>query len=55
MVSPALDPVNVEMPVIKRLAAGALERGEPVWFGCDVAKMMSNEYGVWDANIYDLP
>jgi len=26
-----------------------------VWFGCDVGKMMSNEYGVWDASLYDLP
>ena len=26
-----------------------------MWFGCDVGKMMSNEYGIWDANLYDLP
>ena len=43
------------MALIKDIAARALERGEPVWFGCDVGKMMSNEYGVWDANLYDLP
>jgi bleomycin hydrolase len=28
--------------------------GEPVWFGCDVGKMMSNDYAVWDAGLYDL-
>jgi bleomycin hydrolase len=47
--------LNVEMSLIKDIAAGALQRGEPVWFGCDVAKMMSSEYGVWDAGLYDLP
>ncbi len=47
--------LNVEMPLIKDIAARALQRGEPVWFGCDVGKMMSSEYGVWDASLYDLP
>src|SRR5580658_926762 len=47
--------LNVDMPLIKKIAAQTLQQGEPVWFGCDVAKMMSNEYGVWDASLYDLP
>jgi bleomycin hydrolase len=47
--------LNVEMSLMKDIAGRALERGEPVWFGCDVAKMMSSEYGVWDAGLYDLP
>jgi bleomycin hydrolase len=47
--------LNVDMSVMKDIAARTLQSGEPVWFGCDVAKMMSNEYGVWDANLYDLP
>jgi len=47
--------LNIDMALIKDIAAQALQRGEPVWFGCDVGKMMSNEYGVWDANLYDLP
>jgi bleomycin hydrolase len=47
--------LNVAMPVIKDIAARALQDGEPVWFGCDVGKMMSNEYGVWDARLYDFP
>jgi len=47
--------LNVAMPVIKDIAARALAGGEPVWFGCDVGKMMSNEYGVWDARLYDFP
>jgi bleomycin hydrolase len=47
--------LNVDMPVLKGIASRALQQGEPVWFGCDVGKMMSNEYGVWDASLYDLP
>jgi bleomycin hydrolase len=47
--------LNVDMPVIKDIAAKTLQGGEPVWFGCDVAKMMSNDYGIWDASLYDLP
>jgi len=40
---------------MKDVAARAMQNGEPVWFGCDVGKMMSNEYGLWDAELYDLP
>jgi bleomycin hydrolase len=52
--APPVTYLNVEMSLIKDIAARTLEQGEPVWFGCDVGKMMSNEYGVWDANLYDL-
>jgi bleomycin hydrolase len=52
--APPVTYLNVGMPVIKGIAAQALLQGEPVWFGCDVGKMMSNEYGVWDADLYDL-
>jgi bleomycin hydrolase len=47
--------LNVDMSVIKDIAAKALQGGEPVWFGCDVGKMMSSDYGIWDASLYDLP
>jgi len=47
--------LNVGMSLIKDIAARTLQQGEPVWFGCDVGKMMSSEYGIWDANLYDLP
>ncbi|HEY1616805.1 MAG TPA: C1 family peptidase [Streptosporangiaceae bacterium] len=46
--------LNVEMPLLKEIAAKALQGGEPVWFGCDVSQNMSNEYGIWDAKLYDL-
>ena len=43
--APPVTYLNVAMPVIKDIAARALQGGEPVWFGCDVGKMMSTEYG----------
>jgi bleomycin hydrolase len=52
--APPVTYLNVDMSLIKDIAARTLQQGEPVWFGCDVGKMMSNEYGVWDASLYDL-
>ena len=45
--------LNVAMPLIKAIATRTLQDGEPVWFGCDVGKMMSSEYGIWDTALYD--
>jgi bleomycin hydrolase len=47
--------LNVDMQVIKDVAAATIQGGEPVWFGCDVGKMMSSDYAFWDAELYDLP
>ena len=52
---PPVTYLNVDIALIKDVAAKAIQGGEPVWFGCDVGKEMSNEYGVWDAALYDLP
>ena len=53
--APPVTYLNVDMRVMKELAARVLESGEPVWFGCDVAKMMSSDFGIWDAALLDLP
>ena len=53
--APPVTYLNVGMPLIKEIASRTLQGGEPVWFGCDVGKMMSSEYAVWDAGLYDLP
>ncbi len=53
--APPVTYLNVEMPVMKDLAVRALESGEPVWFGCDVGKMMSSDLGLWDAELFDYP
>ncbi len=45
--------LNAQMELLKRLAAEAIIGGEPVWFGCDVAKMMRADVGVWDAGLFD--
>ena len=52
---PPVTYLNVDVQVIKDIAAATLCGGEPVWFGCDVGKMMSNDYAFWDAELYDLP
>jgi bleomycin hydrolase len=52
--APPVTYLNVDMSVIKDIASRTLQKGEPVWFGCDVGKMMSSEYAVWDADLYDL-
>jgi bleomycin hydrolase len=51
---PPVTYLNVDIALIKDLAAKTIQGGEPVWFGCDVGKEMSNEYGVWDAALFDL-
>ena len=53
--APPVTYLNVDMSLIKDIASRTLQQGEPVWFGCDVGKMMSNDYAVWDAKLYDLP
>lgn len=45
--------LNVETDLMKQLAMQAIENGEPVWFGCDVGKMMRRDLGLWDANLFD--
>ena len=51
---PPVTYLNVDMRVIKDIAAATIKGGEPVWFGCDVGKMMSSDYAFWDAELYDL-
>ncbi|OIK05429.1 aminopeptidase C [Streptomyces monashensis] len=45
--------LNVGMELLKRLAMESITGGEPVWFGCDVTKMMRSDAGVWDAALFD--
>ncbi len=46
--------INAPISEMKRLAIEALIAGEPVWFGCDVGKMMARKEGLWSADLYDL-
>jgi bleomycin hydrolase len=45
--------LNVEIDVLKDIAMRTLLDGEPVWFGCDVGKMMRRDLGIWDAKMFD--
>ncbi|WP_199833829.1 aminopeptidase C [Streptomyces sp. NRRL B-3648] len=45
--------LNAPIELLKRLAMESITGGEPVWFGCDVAKMMRADAGVWDAALFD--
>ena len=44
---------NVEVDVMKRIAAKSIKAGEAVWFGCDVGKMFHRDLGVMDMSLYD--
>ncbi len=46
--------LNVPIEVMKDIARRTLVEGEPVWFGCDVGKMMHRDLGLWDAALFDL-
>ena len=52
---PPVTYLTVDVQLIKDIAAAPIGGGEPVWFGCDVSQMMSNDYAFWDAELYDLP
>ena len=45
--------LNVGIDVMKNIAMRTITDGEPVWFGCDVGKMMRRDMGLWDAEMYD--
>lgn len=46
--------VNVDIELMKDATRRSItERGEPVWMGCDVGKMMHRELGLWDAKLFD--
>ena len=45
--------LNVEMATMKNAAMRTLLDGEPVWMGCDVAKQMRKDLGIWDVDLYD--
>jgi bleomycin hydrolase len=50
------DPVrylNVDIETFKRAAVEQLKQGSPVWFGCDVGKMMERDLGILDRELYD--
>jgi len=46
--------LNVDVALMKDLARRSIvDKGEPVWFGCDTGKMSRRDLGIWDKNLYD--
>lgn len=45
--------LNVDMHVMKDIAMRTIVDGEPVWFGCDVGKMMRRDMGLWDRSMFE--
>jgi bleomycin hydrolase len=45
--------LNVPTAVMKDIAMRTIMAGEPVWFGCDVGKMMRRDMGIWDADLFN--
>ncbi|WP_417563263.1 aminopeptidase C [Microbacterium sp.] len=45
--------LNVDIDLMKRVAAQTIADGEPVWFGCDVGPQMLRTDGVWAADLFD--
>ena len=51
--APRVTYLNIDVDLLKSLTMATILDGEPVWFGCDVGKMMNGELGLWDARLYD--
>ena len=45
--------LNIDIGLMKDLAMRSIMKGEPVWMGCDVGKMMRRDLGLWDKNLFD--
>ncbi|MDZ7834766.1 MAG: C1 family peptidase [Alkalibacterium sp.] len=45
--------VNAPIEALKEAAVKSIKDGEPVWFGCDVGKMLDREAGIMDDRAYD--
>ncbi|WP_371261635.1 aminopeptidase C [Alkalibacterium sp. 20] len=45
--------VNAPIEALKDAAMQSIKNGEPVWFGCDVGKMLDREAGIMDDKAYD--
>ena len=45
--------LNLEISEMKKLVVAQLKENRPVWFGCDVGKMIYGEKGILDEKTYD--
>lgn len=45
--------LNVDLKTMKKATVEMIKGNRPVWFGCDVGKMLQTEMGAMDLSIYD--
>ncbi|MFH1226426.1 MAG: C1 family peptidase, partial [Planctomycetota bacterium] len=45
--------LNVDISALKDAAVKTLKSGQPVWFGCDVGKMLHRDIGIMDMKMYE--
>ncbi len=45
--------LNVDIGTFKKAAMEQVIAGMPVWFGCDVGKMLERDLGILDMSVYD--
>jgi bleomycin hydrolase len=45
--------LNVDIATFKKAALDQVVGGSPVWFGCDVGKMLERDLGILDTDVYD--
>jgi len=45
--------LNVDMEIMKKAAVDMIVHKKPVWFGCDVGKMLEYNSGILDTEIYE--
>jgi bleomycin hydrolase len=45
--------VNVDIATFKKAALDMVVDGAPVWFGCDVGKMLDRDLGILDMKLFD--
>jgi len=45
--------LNVDIKTLKEAARAMIVDGKPVWFGCDVGKLLERDRGLLDLKIYD--
>ncbi len=46
--------LNLEIDELRKAAIKALKAGDPVWFGCDVGKMLDRDLGVMDLDAFEF-
>jgi len=46
--------LNLQTEELKKYTIKSIKADDPVWFGCDVGKFFTREYGVMDTNLFEF-